>query len=311
MIQYLSALTPAIPFDFGEVGCAPGGIPDDTNILERSFGAALWQVDFMLYSMSVGVNRVHIQSGYGFEFSLWQPEEFDYQPAAVYANYYAHLFVADFISASGAMQALELPVTPTSDTLTAYAAYEHGSLQRLALINMDYYDGNTTSSSDRPSQTLTIAVPSSVHSVTVHALTAPSGATALDTADITWAGQTYTLDNEGMAQTVGNASTVVQVQNGYVSIPVLASEAVIVYFGAVNATANGNSTTTTSSSSTATGTPTPVPTGAVASGATTTGGTPAAATATLKGAASGLRLDGRVLGTAAVLATLVGLCSCL
>ena len=288
MITYLSTQNPPIPFSFGEVGCGPGGIPNNGSYDERSFGAALWQVDFMLYTMTLGVSRVHIQSGYGFDFSLWQPSEFDYTPAAVYANYYAHLYVADFISTSGAMQAIELPVSPTSDTLTAYAAYEHGNLSRVALVNMDYFDGTSTSSSERPSQTFSLAVPSNVRSVMVRTLTGgDDGAMAFDTSNITWGGESFSLDQDGMGQMVGVANSTVQAQNGAVSIVVPASEAVMVYFGAVNSTADGNSTSTSSSA-------TAGPTANGNNGPTSTGASKPSETAK-KGAASGLRVEGRGL----------------
>jgi len=293
MIQFLSTQTPPIPFSFGEVGCGPGGIPNNGSYDERSFGAALWQVDFMLYSMTLNVSRVHIQSGYGFDFSLWQPSEFDYTPAAVYANYYAHLYVADFISTSGAMQAMELPVSPTSDTLTAYAAYEHGNIQRVALVNMDYFDGTSTSSSDRPSQTFSIAVPSSVHSVTVRTLTGgDDGAMAFDTANITWGGESFSLDQDGVGQMVAMANSTVQAQNGQVNVVVPASEAAMVYFGAVNSTADGNSTSTTSSGM-------PGPTANGDNGPTGTSGSKP--TSTHKGAASGVRVEGQFLALTAMI----------
>jgi hypothetical protein len=298
MITYLASLNPPIPFDFGEVACGPGSIPDSTYILERSLGAALWQIDFMLYSMTVGVNRVHIQSGYGFNFSLWQPNEFAGSPAAVYANYYAHVFVASLIGRSGAMQAIELDVSPTSDTHTAYAAYDNGALSRVALVNMDYFDGTTSDASSRSSTNFTVAVPQGVKDYTIHTLTAPEGAMAIDTAGIFFAGQTYTLEQDGMAQMNSTVSTISNgtVQDGQVTVTVAASEAVILYMGDVgmNGT-NGTATSTSSVSTSSTTTP------------TSTGGglSPAAATESKKGAASGLGVQMGVVMAVAVLTALV------
>lgn len=265
-------------------------------MLERSLGAALWQVDFMLYTMTLGVNRVHMQSGYGFEFSLWQPSEFNNQPAEVYANYYAQLFVGDFIGSSGKMQAVQVD-TGGSDTLTAYAAYEAGTLKRVAITNLGYYDGTQANRGQRATQTFTIAVPSSVSSVTVQTLTAPNGAVETDTANITWAGMKYTLENDGMAQSVGNASSVLQVTNGHVTVSLAASQAVMVFFGAHD-TASGTTSllsssmsTTSASKTSSTAAARTSSTGgavsAVSTGSVTASG--ATATATHKSAASGSR----------------------
>lgn len=249
----------------------------------------------MLYTMTLGVNRVHMQSGYGFEFSLWQPSAFGSEPAAVYANYYAQIFAGDFIGKSGKMQAVQLD-TGNSDTLTAYAAYEAGVLKRVAIANLGYFDGTQQAQSARSSQSFTIAVPEGVSNVTMQTLTAPNGATEIDTANITWAGMTYTLENDGMAQSVGNASTVLPVTNGHVTLSVAQSQAVMVFFGAQGSSSAAG---TSSVSSTATASSTGRATSVVATGtAISTGaGASASATATNKNAASGLkRQAGRVLG---------------
>ena len=199
------------------------------------------------------------------------------------------------------MQAIELPVSPTSDTLTAYAAYEHGNLSRVALVNMDYFDGTSTSSSDRPSQTFSLAVPSSVRSVTVRTLTGgDDGAMAFDTANITWGGESFSLDQDGMGQMVGQANSTVQAQNGAVSIVVPASEAVMVYFGAVNSTADSNSTSTSTSTSTTAG-----PTANENNGPTSTGASKPSETAK-KGAASGLRVESQAWAVMAVAVIVMG-----
>jgi hypothetical protein len=298
MIQYLSSLSPPIPFDFGEVACGPGSIPGDSYILERSLGAALWQIDFMLYSMTVGVNRVHIQSGYGFNFSLWQPDDFAGSPAAVYANYYAHVFVASLIGRSGSMQAVEL--AGGDDTHVSYAAYDNGTLARVALVNMDFFDGTTSDASSRTSTNFTVAVPQGVRTYTVHTLTAPEGAMAIDTSNIFFAGQTYTLDQDGMAQLNSSVSTISNgtVQNGQVTVSVAASEAVILYMGDVGM--NGTSTTGSSSS-------TMMPSSTSTGGPSSTGAgvSPAAATESKKGAANGLGVQIGAVFVVAVLTALV------
>jgi len=248
----------------------------------------------MLYTMTLGVNRVHMQSGYGFEFSLWQPSAFGTEPAAVYANYYAQIFAGDFIGKSGKMQAIQLD-TGNSDTLTAYAAYDAGVLRRVAIANLGYFDGTQQAQSARSSQSFTLAVPEGVANVTMQTLSAPNGATEIDTANITWAGMTYTLENDGMAQSVGNASTVLPVTNGHVTLSVAQSQAVMVFFGAQgNSSAAGASS---SMSSTVTASSTGRTTSVVATGSATATSAGASATATHKNAASGLEDQaGSVMG---------------
>lgn len=239
--------------------------------------------------MTLGVNRVHMQSGYGFEFGLWQPASFDNQTAGVYANYYAQLFVGDFIGRSGKMQAIELDTGDSSDTLTAYAAYEAGALKRVAITNLGYFDGTQQPQSQRTSQSFSIAVPAGVSSVVMQTFTAPNGATEVDTNNITWAGNKYTLDNEGLAQNVGPASTSLPINNGHVMVNVEQSQAVMVYFG--NSTSSALTSSSATASATRTGTATAGTATAVVTGTAT--GSAASASATHKSAATAVRGQGQ------------------
>ncbi len=51
-VEYLSTKFPLIPLSVGEVGSALNPTINDFQ-LESVLGAALWQVDFMLYAMSL------------------------------------------------------------------------------------------------------------------------------------------------------------------------------------------------------------------------------------------------------------------
>ena len=122
-------------------------------------------------------------------------------------------------------------------------------------------------------QTFTVAVPSGVNSVMVQRCSAANGSVELDTNNIVWAGTKFTLANEGLAQSVGNASSVLQISNGRVGVSVAASEAVMVLFGAQgDGSAGGMSSSNCSGSGTA--------------AATSTGGGGTRATAAANGASS-------------------------
>lgn len=256
--------------------------------------------------MTLGASRVHIQSGYGFEFSLFQPAAFTPasnfpEPAAVYANYYAHLFVGDFIGRSGKMQAVQLDTgAANNDTLVAYAAYEAGTVKRVAVVNMAFWNGSDPNAAARPSQNMTIAVPAGVvptgGNVTVRTLSAALGSTEVDTDAITWAGMKYTLVNDGLAQSVGPREVVLPVNSaGQVTVNVPASQAVMLFFGSSSDGASSGNSSSSSGISASASTATKTTTTAKTTLATSTTKTATHKSGSTKTASASKRAVGGVL----------------
>lgn len=233
-IKYLKAHFPDVKYVFSETGSALRGPLD----VQGGFGATLWSVDFMLYSMSQGVARVDNTQRPAAKHSFWVPDNSaPYNPGPqVRGPFSAIPFVADFIG-KNAGEVVEIDAG--SELLTAYALYDQktGSLSRVAIVNLKIWvEGH--SSSSRGSETFSLPVAAHVKTVSVKRLSADAGARALGfdhagpTQNITWGGEqwSYKVDNGKGHQTASVASEeTVQVQNGKANIKVSDTEAVIVF----------------------------------------------------------------------------------
>ncbi|PSR87157.1 glycoside hydrolase family 79 protein [Coniella lustricola] len=130
-----------VPLIFGETNSLYNeGRPG----LSNTFGAALWGVDFNLYSASVGIKRVHMHMGTNYRYGSWQPIETVNATIGTKAPYYGNIAVAAFLgnTLKNPVSIAEIPLA--DDTESAYAAYSAASseLLRTMVINMNTY--NTT-----------------------------------------------------------------------------------------------------------------------------------------------------------------------
>lgn len=235
-IQYLRANNPEVRFVLSETGSGTSSIIE----IQAGFGAALWCVDFQLYSLTQGVSRVDATHRPAALHSYWVPD--DSVPTInpgpqVRGVWYALPFVADFIGRNpGKVAALDLG----SDTLTAYAIYDasKNTVSKVAVINLQVWveDGSTGT---RGEQTLSIPVPPWTRSFEVRRLKSTAGAQAMGydyagpSQNITWAGEqwSYKLD-EGKGHLVSGIPTVesYSVTNGNAVVHVSDTEAVLVTF---------------------------------------------------------------------------------
>ena len=228
-IQYLKANHPTIPFIINEIGNSL----DATNSYEYQarLGSALWQVDFYLYSLSIGVVRFNWQQIMHSGFDMWLPVASSGFEPQVFANYYSQPFLADFVGISGKTQVAKLEISnaTSAPNLAAYTAHDNGQPKRIAIANLDYWNG-TSSGTLRPVVNVELEVPSwSAKSVRVTYLTSPDGAGA-DASTITYAGSQWTYESLGIEQKgVTNSTLIVPVTHGKVVVQVHSSEAVLVY----------------------------------------------------------------------------------
>lgn len=113
--------------------------------LSNTFGAALWGVDFNLYSASVGFKRVHMHMGTNYRYASWQPIETDKASRGTKAPYYGNIAVAAMLgnSTRNPVSVVEIPLS-SDPREAAYAAYVDGgtTLARIMVLNLRSY--NTT-----------------------------------------------------------------------------------------------------------------------------------------------------------------------
>ncbi len=230
-VGWLRANRPDLPFVLNEVGNSLKA----TNSYEYQarLGSALWQLDFYLYALQLGVARINYQQIMHAGYSLWLPVASAGLPAQVFANYYSQPFVADFVGASGDARVARLEVggdgAAAQPNLAAYAAFEGAACRRLAVANLAYWDRARSAGAERPVVAVAVDVPPGVRSVTVYRLGSPDGAGA-DAGTITYGGSQWTYESLGREVTgVRNDTEEVPVEDGYATVTVPASEAVLVW----------------------------------------------------------------------------------
>ncbi|KAI1419866.1 hypothetical protein F5Y12DRAFT_720217 [Xylaria sp. FL1777] len=232
-IDWLRANQPEISFVLSEVGNSLQ--PTNTYEYQARLGSALWQVDFYLYSMVIGIARINYQQIMHAGYNLWLPVTSAGLPAQVFSNYYSQPFLADFIvnflilsllGTSGKTQVSQLSVDASN--AAAYAAYEDGVPKRIAAVNMEYWN-QTSSTGARGSVTLDFEVPDDVAQVTVYHLNSPTGAGAAADS-ITYGGSQWTYASLGTeVKDVRLDTETIAVEGGVASVAVASSEAVLVW----------------------------------------------------------------------------------
>lgn len=222
-ITYLAGNHPEIPYIISEVGNSLN--PTYSYDYQAVLGSALWQVDFQLYCMSIGIARINWQQIMHSGYDMWLPIDSANQTRKTYSNFYAMPFVGDFIGVGGGSQAVQLDTGV--ENVVAYASYADGTPARIAIVNLNIWDeGDTT---ERPSETLTFALPDGVSEINVDVLNSPQGAHARGDS-ITYAGSQWTSESNGEeVKGVREDSYTIQVENGKAELSVEKSTAVLLH----------------------------------------------------------------------------------
>lgn len=167
--------------------------------------------------------RINYQSRYVESFSLFN-QAYQSVPAQIRASFYGQIFAAEFRGTASTVRVTNIDLQ--SSYYSAYGAYDNNKLARIALTNLELWEGGNAA--DRPGRIFNLTLDASAKSVEVKKLTSPDGGIGSpDT--ISWGGTQWTAASNGLPVQVLNNSESLPVQNGKVSVDVLASQAVIVF----------------------------------------------------------------------------------
>ena len=154
-------------------------------------------------------------------FSSWQPVPTEHRSPGVRGNFYGQVFAADFIGTKGKFQVGEL--STGNPHIIAYAGYNDGTLSKVALIDLRFY--NSTTKGKRLTSTVKLTGLGGAKSVTVQKLDA-AGAEVQD--GITWQGEEWSFANHGLPKKVKNDTQTVSVTGGAATVTIQASQALMV-----------------------------------------------------------------------------------
>jgi len=178
--------------------------------VSNTLGAALWQLDYVLYGASIGMDKIFFHQGIPYFYSAWWPSTYNGATPTVWPTYYSFLFMADVVAG---IQHTAIYQVTASESLTVYAIYAGTELKRLIVLNLEYWV--TGSNSERNCSSIDFSNIFKGY-VKIRRL-AGSGSDA--TTNITWAGQSYTT---------GKANGTIHADYGKLNTQICASEALII-----------------------------------------------------------------------------------
>ncbi|KAI0126520.1 glycoside hydrolase family 79 protein [Xylariales sp. AK1849] len=226
-----NTINPGVPQIFGETNSLYNqGRPG----LSNTFGAALWGIDFLLYSASVNIQRVHLHMGTNYRYQSWQPLTTNLTTIGTKAPYYGNIAVAAFL---GNLQIEPVRIaeldTGGGEREAAYLAYVDNVLRRILILNMNEYNytlngtGPGLNPNARITRTYSFNVGNMTSSASIQRLYA-NGSDAIT--GITWDGWSYNYELNGGRPVLLDNVTVgetVPIQGGIVDVGVADSQAVI------------------------------------------------------------------------------------
>ncbi|MCJ1287531.1 hypothetical protein MMC26_006883 [Xylographa opegraphella] len=228
--QYSFLANTSIPFIISETNSLSDiGTPG----ISDTFGAALWTMDYNLWSASQNISRVHMQQGTNFYYNAWQPIQSN-MPVATKPPYYGSIAAAAMLGNSTASEVKIANIPLTADTEAAYATYVDGHLARIAVINMSGHNATASGQQNPPARgqpSYTFSIPQITStSVSVRRLMA-NGSDSVT--GISFDGYSYAYElKQGVPVLLGNVTRgeSIAVSNGTVSVQVMDSSAVILDF---------------------------------------------------------------------------------
>ncbi|KAI1457856.1 glycoside hydrolase family 79 protein [Annulohypoxylon moriforme] len=225
-----AAQTP-YPYALREMGIVgPVGLAGVTDV----FGAALWGLNFLLYTASLGVSSVGLHMTDNSFASAWQPIAMYGREPHVRPLYYGVVAFDQVIGSASCVktQIAKYQITGGAagyeDLVRAYSVYQQGQLASVVVVN-----GKLANSSlDQKSYiTIELQLSTSAAGQTVY-LAYLSGAGADATVDTTWNGISFEKGGDGTPTQVDGYQRTVQVQaNGTATFSLRDTEAVVASLG--------------------------------------------------------------------------------
>ncbi|MCJ1391438.1 hypothetical protein MMC18_004302 [Xylographa bjoerkii] len=228
--QYSFLANTSLPFIISETNSLSDiGTPG----ISDTFGAALWTMDYNLWCATQNISRVHMQQGTDFYYNAWQPIQTNISVATM-PPYYGSVAAAAMLGNLTASEVRIANIPLTSYTEAAYAAYVDGRLARIAVINMQGYNGTdlgqqTTLPRGQPSYVFSVPQIAST-SVGVRRLIANGSDSRTG---ISFDGYSYAYElQQGVPVLLANVTRgeTISVSNGTISVQVMDSSAVILDF---------------------------------------------------------------------------------
>ena len=218
------------PYALREMGIVgPIGLADVTDV----FGAALWNLNFFLYTAALNITMVGMHMTDNSNASAWQPIEMYGNQPFVRPNYYSFAAFDQIIGPTcQARVGGQVDFDQTGDykgRLAMYDIYQNDDLASVVLINSRPVNGSATNA---PNMTFELAFDRSVGGETVHLayLTNEGGANAKS--GTTWNGISYEENGDGTPKVVDSTEHTLTISSdGSLSVPVRDSSAVVVNLG--------------------------------------------------------------------------------
>ncbi|KAF2188318.1 glycoside hydrolase family 79 protein [Zopfia rhizophila CBS 207.26] len=227
--QVKAGLGAGLPYVLREMSSVgPIGMHDVSD----TFGAALWTLNFLLYTASLNISSVQMHMTDNSNASAWQPVNMYGKDPFVRPQYYAHVAMAQIIgNGNGTTQigVLDTDDVPSSykGRIRAFTAYANGNLQAVVLINSRQANASSTNK-DSFTFDLDLGSENRDKEVFLSYLTT-DGADSLS--GTTWNGMSFS-DDDGKTKVVNDTVTSLRTSSsGSISIPVRDSQAVVANLG--------------------------------------------------------------------------------
>ncbi|KAI1269523.1 glycoside hydrolase family 79 protein [Xylariaceae sp. FL1019] len=220
------------PYALREMGIVgPVGLTGVTDV----FGAALWTLNFLLYTASLGVESVQFHMTDNSAASAWQPIEIQGVQPFVRPVYYGVAAFAQTIGAIGCgarvwqypPATISVPAGYTG-YVRAYAVYDDNALSSIVVINGQ---PSNISISNKQSLDVQLQLPTSSVDQAIHlAYLTASGADATD--GTTWNGLSYELSPDGTPTVVSQSDNALYVdKDGKATFSIRDTQAIVGTFG--------------------------------------------------------------------------------
>jgi hypothetical protein len=226
--QVAIGLKTGIPYVLREMSSVG---PIGMHLVSDTFGAALWTLNFFLYTAALNLASVQMHMTDNSNASAWQPRAMYGRNTFVRPQYYAHVAMNQVIgNGNGTTQVGNLPIGNVDSSykgrLRAYSTYANSALQSIVLINAKQANDSTNAGSF--TFALNLGSANGNKDIFLSYLTA-DGADALD--GVTFNGMSFAHDTGKMIMVTDTVTKFRTSSSGSVTIPVRDSQAVVANLG--------------------------------------------------------------------------------